>query len=820
MQAPYLLLPVGLGVLLSYFFSHLLLWLGVISKKNHRKFWNVILLLTFLVTAILGLLLAIQINYKLEWKVLDTFLNWHVNFGIAMSLVAIVHFLWHLDYYLRLFKQIPKTKTTKSKSALGAETNYTDKYLVVLTGFIATALQVLLLRELTTVFQGDEIMMAWTIGIWMVLTAVGSFLGKSFKLKGNMEHVIENFLLAIAIFPGLLIIVLNLCKNVIFLPGVMISPLQFVILVSIALAPVCLTTGLLFTLFIRGIPEKGKRFPDVYIYESLGSIAGGIAVSFLLIQWFSVLQSIMILALLVSTLIYWCSRRILYVPFSLTILIVTILLFVFPIQEKLRSQLFSQNKVLVDKETYFGNLIVTEMSDEYNFFLNGSLLFNTGNFIQSEEFVHYAMLQHKNPENVLIVSGGAAGMVHEILKYPNIKNIDYLEINRSLITVAKKLNLLPDTSILSMVHQDAIYYLNTNTRMYDIAILALPDPTSVQLNRYYSEEFIEKLKTKLRTAAVIIYGLNSSGNYMSAWQNAKLSLVYNTLAAEFGHVEIIPGEKDYLIASDAAVTNKIGELCKKHTIENMYVNHDYIDDKSIELRSKSILEQVNNKAGKNTSEKALPVFYSTLKYLSHFHTNVYFILCIPIVLLVILMFYFRRESRGMYVAGFTGASIEVLLIFMFQIAFGYIYAAIGILIAVFMSGLALGAYFSHKLPLTSKTYRVSFLLMAVCMLLLFAFLSTNYANLHPAVLWPIFILFMLIPSGITGFIFVAATTLFKKDTLQSAPTIYAIDLVGSSLGVIIMTLVLIPLIGLRYTCLFLLFLNIIPLLFSFRKSTS
>lgn len=817
MQAPYLLIPVGLGVLLSYFFSHLLLWLGTISKKNHRRFWNVVLLITFLITAILGLLLVVQINFKLEWPVIDKFLSWHVNFGIAMSLVAIIHFLWHFNYYLNLFKKSPKKISNLPDEAADRTSTYRDNYLVFHTGLTATILQVLLLRELTTVFQGNEILMTWTIGIWMVLTGTGSYMGKNFKISGSLKNTIYGLLIVITLIPAFLLILLSLFKNIIFLPGVMVSPGKYILLVTLLLAPICLLSGLLFTLFIRANKGSDKNFIAVYLYEAMGSIIGGVIVSFLLIQWFSILQSVFILAVISSVILYWRSQKKLFIWISALLIITLSLLFTLPVELKLRSKLYSGNEVIANKETYYGNLTVTHVADEYNFFLNGALLFNTGNFIQSEEFVHYAMLQHKNPENILIISGGMSGIIEEVLKYATVEHIDYLEINRQLIQEAKELNLLPDTSILQIFHKDINVFIQNTTKKYDIVLITVPDPSSVQLNRYYTNEFIEKLQLVLNHNAVVIYGLNSTGNYMSDWQNAKLSLIWNTLAANFNNLEIIPGEKDYLIASDSILSYRISELYSKREIENIYVNTDYIDDNRIGMRAELIRKQLHDNIGINTNDKALPVFFSTLKYLSHFRSNVYLFLGIPLLLFIFMMILFKRESRGMYIAGFTGASVEVLLIFVFQIAFGYIYSAIGVLIAVFMTGLLLGALVGRSISLSVMNYRKAFLLSILYLALLFAFTSISYSEIHPWLLWPAFIMLMIIPAGLTGFVFVISTSLFQPDSIRSAPSIYAVDLIGSSMAMIIMTLLIIPVIGLKNACLFLLLLNFIPLAFSFHK---
>ena len=109
MQTPYLLIPLGLLSILLYLLSDALVRLHIWKKATHRKLWNVVLLITFLTTAVLGLLLVVQINYKLEWEIVDQLLTWHVDVGIALSFVATFHLIWHFSYYLNLLKRKPQS---------------------------------------------------------------------------------------------------------------------------------------------------------------------------------------------------------------------------------------------------------------------------------------------------------------------------------------------------------------------------------------------------------------------------------------------------------------------------------------------------------------------------------------------------------------------------------------------------------------------------------------------------------------------------------------------------------------------------------------
>ena len=95
-----------LGITLGlYLFTFILVKTGKMSKPTHRKIWNVTLGITCLVSCLLGILLAFFINYgyRPAWYV--NILHWHVYFGIAMTLIAIFHIFWHLEYYKAIFKK-------------------------------------------------------------------------------------------------------------------------------------------------------------------------------------------------------------------------------------------------------------------------------------------------------------------------------------------------------------------------------------------------------------------------------------------------------------------------------------------------------------------------------------------------------------------------------------------------------------------------------------------------------------------------------------------------------------------------------------------
>lgn len=101
----YPLIPVGGATLLLYLITWILARFKKMKTATHRKIWNVVLLITFMVSGLMGLVLVVQINYDVLGSFYSTFMWLHVDFGIVMAIVSIFHACWHTKYYGTLFKK-------------------------------------------------------------------------------------------------------------------------------------------------------------------------------------------------------------------------------------------------------------------------------------------------------------------------------------------------------------------------------------------------------------------------------------------------------------------------------------------------------------------------------------------------------------------------------------------------------------------------------------------------------------------------------------------------------------------------------------------
>jgi spermidine synthase len=809
MNSPYLLIPIFVLLVLLYFLSGLLVRLNILKKTLNLKIWNSILLITFLVTGILGILLVIQTNYKLEWPQVKTILKVHVNFGIALSVVAAFHFLRHSKYYLKILKSDNDNIGSKSPEEVLVPVKVKHlKILVLLSGFLSTTIQVLFIRELTTVFQGNELMMSWTLGSWMLLTGVGAFWGRSAKYPEKVEGILDKALPVLALLPVVLVPLLEVLKITIFPPGIMVNPAYFLLILIVFLSPVCLLSGFIYSILVNAYESEENGFSKVYALEAAGSMGGGLVVSFVLIQWLSVIQSLLVLLLLVTFLFAILRNKARFYALLVIYFAVVILSGIMELDNKLKSFLFVNQKILESKETRFGNVTITENSGQYNFYGNGSLLYTSDNTITREEYIHYALMQHPNPKEVLLVSGGISGMVAEILKYNSVVNVDYMELNPRLIGLATKYIPLPSDKRVHLLYGDGRLAIQRTDKKYDAVIIAVPDPSSLQINRYYTNDFISIMKQKLNPGAVILYGVSSSGNYLSAEKIGIETAVFQTLRKNFLNTEIIPGERDYFIASDSSLRVDIASLSASKGIGTEYVNPNYMDDFSILQRGNLIRENLKENII-NLDEKPLPVYYHTLQFISEFTSESWILILLPVIILLLPLFFMRSVAFGMYISGFTSASFEILIIFTFQTFFGYVYSVIGLIIAIFMGGLAVGSSLGNRFSANRIIFvsaQISLFFYALLFPLFWLLMKGVVNNLAGLLL---FGLITLMLSVITGFQYVMGTKILPGNFTRTAPLLYAVDLIGAALGTIVITILLLPLTGIVNSCLIIGGLNLL-----------
>jgi len=83
-------------------------WLAArfkISSAKEKKFWNILLLFSFIASAGTGFILVMIRDFDWFRSVNFNFLYWHVEYSIVMGFIGIFHALWHVKYYVKAFSK-------------------------------------------------------------------------------------------------------------------------------------------------------------------------------------------------------------------------------------------------------------------------------------------------------------------------------------------------------------------------------------------------------------------------------------------------------------------------------------------------------------------------------------------------------------------------------------------------------------------------------------------------------------------------------------------------------------------------------------------
>jgi spermidine synthase len=155
-------------------------------------------------------------------------------------------------------------------------------------------------------------------------------------------------------------------------------------------------------------------------------------------------------------------------------------------------------------------------------------------------------------------------------------------------------------------------------------------------------------------------------------------------------------------------------------------------------------------------------------------------------------------SYAVFLTGATTMAFSLAVILAFQAAFGYVYEAIGFLIAVFMAGMAAGSVLLRNVAPPLSALRM--LQGASLVLLLLVPLLLRNEPAYYAVS------FLIGAAG--GGEFAAATRAMRVGgSVETAGKLYAFDLTGSFLGALLCSVVLVPLLGMFSSLLVLVFLK-------------
>lgn len=704
---------------------------------------------------------------------------------------------------------------------------FEDRYiliLVVLLGFSAVISQLTLMREMLSVFSGNELALGAILGNWLLLSGIGSALGRYSKhLRPSFSRLLFLMVL-ITIIPLFQIAGLRILRDYLFIRGALIGITETVLGSFIFLAPFCVVSGFCLT---YGCALLSKDYPigKVYFADSLGSIFGGITFSFVLGYLFDHFLLLAIVAILNCVVIIFLSVRSKAYKWVWNVAVLAVILIFLSVCFDVdliltRFQTYGQ-KVLFHGNSPYGRIVVTELDGQLNFIENGLPLSPSHNRQQVEETVHLAMAQRTNAERVLLIGGGYTGSAKEILKY-GVSRVTYVELDPLIIRLAGKYlpEKLSDPRI-NIVNTDGRRYIRESKEKYDIVIIDLPDPSTSQLNRFFTVEFLWEVKRIMKPNGVLAFGISHYENFVTEELSRILSIVNFTLKSCFKNTLILPCLRVYFLASDGELTTDIAQSIEKKNISTQYVKRSYLNAMLTPDRLSDVAEAGNRFNKINSDFTPSLYFYNILHWISQFRVKFGVLQAILLLFFIVYVIRLTSVQFAVFSAGFSGLSLEIVLLLVFQALHGSLYHQVGILITLFMIGLTVGAGVANRALVKIVVYSDSLAkkwlvgILAMCLATIALILTPVLKifadiNLTLPVATQIGIyIFTFAIAFIAGMQFPVACAVESEEVSTVASRIYTADFVGSSAGGLLAGTLLIPLFGINAVCIICVILNLI-----------
>ncbi len=619
-------------------------------------------------------------------------------------------------------------------------------------GFAATGAQVLLLRRLVSVLYGNEMIVGAALAVWMGGTALGSLAAA----PGDEAHARR--LLAAVTLASLIVVPATAMgtyatRAILGVPpGQTLAPATSMLVCLLLLIPLTGLLGAMFVFFsMADIAEREERVGKVYLVEALGAAVGGVATGVAaswglpVFAWsFSVAVALFgILWLAAPPGAVWRAA-------GVAALAATALLTWGPgkLMERISVELsWPGQRVIAAEESRYASLVVAESGGQRTLFVDALPAMSFPDKRDAEIKVHTALLQHPSPRRVLLIGGGLAQAAVEIFKY-NVETLDYVQIDPAISRLERRWLRGParGATAARQGRQDRrapegteggdedpfedgrVSVHNVDGRLfvsqargadYDVVIVAVPDPATILINRFYTLEFFAGVKALLARDGVLAFTCGEMANYVSGPLGRLLACEAGTLASSFRHYRVLPLGAVHFVASDSpqwltADGLELAGRLEGRGIETVYMRDYYLgydlSPQRVEYLATEVARtQAEGRFRINRDRNPVAYFYylaywyrllgSRLASVMETPLGSYGPFSVPaaaaaafLVTAVPGLALKRRVVRTLAVAamGFATLTSEVVILLAVQTFVGQLYYSLGLIVAAFMVGVSIG----------------------------------------------------------------------------------------------------------------------------------
>ena len=717
-------------------------------------------------------------------------------------------------------------------------------------GISATVTQLVLMRELLCVLAGNEMVLGIILGNWFLLTGVGALLGRSAGRLRRPLAVLVAAQVALAVVPVGQVFALRALRNVVFVRGGEIGAVAGAVSCLVLLLPYCLVAGYALTLATRllaggrgilprreqaaecslpgaggdkrqeaasTLPAGGQAHAGIgraYVLDVLGGVVGGLAFTFVLVyltNHFGTLYVPAALNLCLAAAVAVAARmRLAAAAVGLVAVAGAAIAAGVDLDAWSTDIQYAGQHVVFRGSSPYGLLVVTAAPGQYDFVDSGLTMFTTRDRQRAEQTAHYPMAQRPQAAAVLLISGGASGTAREVLKYPNAR-VDYAELDPMIPALARRFApaALDDPRI--RVHAtDGRLFVRQARGQYDVVIADVPDPSTSQINRLYTAEFFAEARRAMTAGGVLAVSLSGYENYVSPDLARMIASLCRTLRSVFAHVLVLPGGRLCFLASDGPLTADIAGQIERAGIRNEFVTRDWLTGVITPDALADLRRATDAPAPLNEDLSPVLYYYHLVYWLAQFDAPSAVLIALLAAAMGVYLLTLRAVTLAVFAGGLAASALEVVLLVGFQILHGCVYQRVGLIVTMFMLGLAVGGHLANRRldrwgrgALAYVTYALAAVaaVLPACLWGLERLTRDGGAvadTLSSAVAFPALALAVAV---LVGMAFPLAGKADFRTVAITASRIYTADYVGACAGAMLVSTVLIPLIGVPATCL-------------------
>jgi spermidine synthase len=266
---------------------------------------------------------------------------------------------------------------------------------------------------------------------------------------------------------------------------------------------------------------------------------------------------------------------------------------------------------------------------------------------------------------------------------------------------------------------------------------------------------------------------------------------------------VLPGGEAYFLCRDGELWPDIPTRLKVKSIHTAYIEGFFYGNVTGD-RIQQLEKGLDRGEEINTDFEPRLMNIVFQEWFTKYGTSPKAFFVVLLVFIVIYLIFIKKEEYVLFSTGLATMGVEMLIVFSFQVIYGYVYLRIGAIVTAFLLGLLPGALtgnvWGHK-----DVFRlvISELLLLSLLFIFFIWVSYLRSELHPFY----FLAYCFFFSFLCGYQFPVAAGMIGEKTSPAAGCLAA-DLCGASVGTLITGTVLIPLLGMKSAVVFLILVKI------------